>query len=298
MLGPCPAEDNALHSSLTLTDMPRPKNPNPAARAKAPWPAPEPGPESVSPEASTGSAAQRSLRLLGLLAREGRAMSLAELSTGLGLPKATTHRLCTALQDSGHLARGIEERSYVLGPALLRLAFDTLNHGTVRGLRHEVLAELVAQVGETCNFTTLDGAAVVYLDRVEAPWPWRMTLDVGTRVPLHCTASGKLFLAHMPVEQREALIAGLSLPRLTANTLTSARALRAECEQIARLGHSFDREEFITGLIALAVPVRDAAGDVRAAIAVHAPVARMSLKDAATRLPALLAAAGRMGALL
>jgi IclR family transcriptional regulator, acetate operon repressor len=246
----------------------------------------------------TGSAAERSLRLLGLLAREGRAMSLADLSAGLSLPKATTHRLCTALQDSGHLLRGIEERSYELGPALQALALDTLNHGTVRGLRHEVLAELVTQVGETGNFTTLDGASVVYLDRVEAPWPWRMTLDVGTHVPLHCTARGKLFLAHMAAERCDTLISKLSLLRLTVNTLTSMRSLRAECEEIARRGHAFDREEFITGLIALAVPVRDASGEVRAAIAVHAPSARMSLKDAGTRLPALLAAAARMGELL
>ena len=76
----------------------------------------------------------------------------------LGLPKATTHRLCAQLLDGGFLARDIDERSFVVGPALRRLAFDTLNHGVVRGLRHEVLAALVTQVGETCNFTTLDGA--------------------------------------------------------------------------------------------------------------------------------------------
>ena len=103
-----------------------------------------------------------------------------------------------------HLAgeRDADERAFSVGPALRRLALETLNNGVVRGLRHEVLAELVAQVGETCNFTTLDGATVLYLDRVEAPWPWRLTLDVGAHVPMHCTASGKLFLASMPPARR------------------------------------------------------------------------------------------------
>ena len=141
-------------------------------------------------EAATGSSAERSLRLLSLLSGESRALTLAELSQHLGLPKATTHRLCMQLLATGFLARDVDERSFAVGPALRRLALDALNHGTVRGLRHEVLAALVAEVGETCNFTTRDGASVLYLDRVEAPWPWRLTLDVGTHVPMHCTASG------------------------------------------------------------------------------------------------------------
>src|SRR5947209_7088536 len=84
-----------------------------------------------------------------------------------------------------------------------------------------------------------------------------LTLAVGAHVPLHCTASGKLFLAFMPAAQRDALLAHASLAAMTPATLTSAKALRAECERIAAAGHSCDREEFIAGLIAVAVPVRD-----------------------------------------
>jgi len=128
-------------------------------------------------DAGSGSSAERSLRLLSLLANEGRALSLADLAARLALPKGTAHRICTQLLAGGFLARDVDERSFVVGPALRRLAFDTLNHGVVRGQRHDVLAALVGQVGETCNFTTLDGTQVLYLDRVEAQWPLRLTLD-------------------------------------------------------------------------------------------------------------------------
>lgn len=225
-------------------------------------------------------------------------MPLSDLAARLLLPKATVHRLCTQLLSTGFLMRGLNEREFLVGPALRRLALDTLNHGTVRGLRHQVLADLVHEVGETCNFTTLDGASVLYLDRVEAPWPWRLTLDVGVHVPLHCTASGKLFLALMAPRRRRALIAGITLTRMTERTLTSLARLNSECAEIAQRDYSLDREEFITGLVAAAVPVRDAAGEVRAAIAVHAPIARLSTQDAIDRLPALRTAAQRMGALL
>lgn len=247
---------------------------------------------------ATGSSAERSLRVLARLASEGRALSLAELAADLSLPKATAHRLCTQLLETGFIARSDREREYVVGPALRKLAFDTLNHGTVSGLRHVVIADLVAAVGETCNFTTLDGAQVLYLDRVEAPWPWRLTLDVGVHVPIHCTASGKLFLATMPTHRRGLLLASLQFERLTENSLTDVDALQAECARIAQDDYSLDREEFIIGLVAIAVPVRDDAGHVRAALAIHAPRARMSAEQALGHLPAMRAAALRMGRLL
>ena len=251
-----------------------------------------------SAPATTGSSAERSLRLLTCLAQEGRSLSLAELAAELGLPKGTAHRLCTQLLELGFIARDINERDFIVGPALRKLSFDTLTHGAVRGLRREVLSELVKQVGETCNFTTLDGASVLYLDRVEAPWPWRLTLEVGEHVPLHCTASGKLFLALMPSRQRDLLISELSLVAMTGATITCRAQLLQECESIAKAGYSLDRQEFIDGLLALAVPVCDENGSMRAALAVHAPISRLSAEQALQRLPALQAAALRLGRLL
>lgn len=247
---------------------------------------------------ATATASERSLSILRAVAAAGRAVSLAELSATLDLPKATVHRICGALMESGFLARDIDERSFAVGPALRVLALDTLNHDSTRGLRHEVLTALVAQIGETCNFTTLDRAGVLYLDRVEAPWPWRLTLEVGTHVPLHCTASGKLFLALMPAAEREAMLAQLPLARLTHATRVTAEALRVECERIVQTGYSIDEEEFVQGLTAIAVPVLDTHDRVRAALATHAPSSRMDRESAIAKLPALRQAAESMRSLL
>lgn len=265
---------------------------------------PRPGPPGAEPPGRPAGAppsalAERTLALCSLLAEAGTPLTLAELTVRSGLPKGTVHRLCAYLVSAGWFQRDLDERMYVAGPALRRLALDVLNHGTLRGQRHDVLAQLVQEIGETCNFTTLDGAQVLYLDRVEAPWPLRLTIDVGTHVPLHCTASGKLFLAlMMSKRQRNAVIARLALPALTPATITDRARLRAECDEIARAGYSTDREEFVTGLVSVAVPVRDARGAVRAGIAVHAPVARMSLERAEARRQLLERAAREIGALL
>lgn len=247
---------------------------------------------------STASSAERSLRILSLLAREGRALSLAELTARLEIPKGTSHRLCSQLVELGYLSRDVDARFYAVGSALRGLAFDTLNNGRERGLRHAVLDGLVHDVQETCNFTTLDGTQVLYLDRVEANWPLRLHLPVGTHVPLHCTASGKLFLAMMPKVQRDLLLAALPLRALTRNTLTKVDALNREIKLIQRRGYATDREEFMSGLVAVAVPVTGADGAIRATIAIHAPTARMTLAKAVAKLPALKAAAAQMQRLL
>lgn len=243
-------------------------------------------------------AAGRALRILELVAAHGRAMALSEITDVLKVPKGTAHRLCSQLVSMGFLARDVQERSYGIGRSLRSLALNTFNHRSVQSLRHHILVELVKQVGETCNFTTLDGAEVVYLDRVEAQWPLRLIFDVGSHVPLHCTASGKLLLAHLPTRESARIVPHLKLDAKTPTTITCLLELERECREIRELGYSTDREEFIAGLIAVAVPVRDSHGDVRAVIAMHAPTARMSIERAIELLPFLNQAAREMQGLL
>ncbi len=254
--------------------------------------------EQVVKSARACGSVERTLQLIQILATEGRAMTLAQLADRLSLPKSTVHRLCARLVDQRFLVRDIDERRYTAGPALHRLAFDTLTHGTFSRLRHNVLSDLVSEVGETCNFTTLDGASILYVDRVEAERPWRLTLSVGVHVPLHCTASGKLFLSQMSSEERDNIIHKLELRAMTSNTITDAQRLVDNLESVRQLGYAMEIEEFVVGLIALAVPVVDSDGRLRAAIAMHCPTIHVDVEQAKSKLPALRAAAEKMSSLL
>lgn len=247
---------------------------------------------------TAGGAPARALRILDLVSAHGGAMTLAEITEALSLPKGTAHRLCSLLVSMEYLARDVDERSYAVGKALRRLALNTLKHRSVQSLRHDILIELVKQVGETCNFTTLDGTQVVYLDRVEGQWPLRLIFDVGSRVPLHCTASGKMLLAHMRANEAARILPYLQLEARTPSTITCLMELERECRQIREQGYSTDREEFIAGMVAVAVPVRDTRGEVQAVIAMHAPTVRMSLERAVELLPYLNKAARDMQGVL
>src|SRR3546814_7673010 len=98
---------------------------------------------------------------------------------------------------------------------------------------------------------------MIYWDRVETHWPLKFQLSIGSRVPLHCTAGGKLYLSSLPAERRAKLIAELGLEKRTANTITDPRRLEEAVRQVADEETGVDEEEFIDGMIAVSVPVKD-----------------------------------------
>jgi IclR family transcriptional regulator, acetate operon repressor len=232
----------------------------------------------------------RAFALLERIARADAPLTLREATEGSALPKPTVHRMLATLQRAGLVTREAEGR-VAPGPRLARLALDALLNASVRAPRHAILSALAETVGETVNLTMLEGSEVVYLDRIEAAWPLRMTLQPGSRVPLHCTASGKLLLASLPAARRRKLVASLDLARFTERTLVDARALEGELARIRRNGYATDDEEYLAGLVCVAVPVTLSRHRTAACVAVHAPVARMPLATAVGHLPVLKHAA-------
>ncbi len=238
----------------------------------------------------------RAFAVVEALARAQRPVSLAELAEGTRLPKPTVYRMLAMLEHAGFAMPEPGVRRYAPGPRLTGLARDVMLSGNFRAARHAVLDRLVAEIGETCNFTMLDGAAVIYLDRVEAAWPLRMNLTAGSRVPLHCTASGKLLLAMLPAATRARLIAQLALTPFTDSTITDRRRLEQELARIRAQKYATDNEEYHAGLVCVAVPVRDGRRRACAAIAVHAPLSRMPLERALAQLAVFRRAAEAMSA--
>jgi len=137
----------------------------------------------------------------------------------------------------------------------------------------------------------LDGDRLIYIDRVESDWPLQFRLKIGSHVPLHCTASGKLILALAPLSLRKALFRTQPFQRHTPRTLTTSAALEPELVAIRKNGIGTDNEEFIEGMTATAVPIQDAKGRIFATVAVHGPTSRLPLSRAMSHVPALKKAA-------
>lgn len=238
----------------------------------------------------------RVFELLDLLCATGQPFSPADAVRLSGWPKPSVHRMLNQLEEGELIAKEPGGRLFAPAARLVRLAEHILTSDTRRGVRHAVLRQLVNLIGESCNLTALSGTEVIYLDRVESAFPLRMELKAGTRVPIHCSASGKLFLAHMPAAQRAALLDSLPLPAYTPGTISTREALAAELAQIVKQGYAVDAEEFVEGLVCVAVPVAQPGSKVvRSALAAQAPTARMSLKDLQLLVPHLLDSARALG---
>lgn len=238
---------------------------------------------------------QRSFAMLEFIVRRGAPVAPVEIADSLNLSKPTAYRVIDSFERQGLLRRQVGSKRVTVGPRLTDLAFDILHASIQYAPRRIILEGVVFSVGETCNIGTLDSNKIVYLDRVEAKhWPLRLHLDVGSRVPLHCTAIGKLFLAFLPLEQREALLDNLELRAFTPSTITERGRLDGELASIREGKLSIDREEYIVGVVCAACPIFNRSGNIRAGIAIQAPVARLPVSEAGRHRELLMHAAEQL----
>lgn len=244
----------------------------------------------ISPRLEGDTPNLRLFALLEVIAQKDAPFTLQTMVEETGLPKPTMHRMLQQLEGAGILQREGNGR-YGTGQRLMRLAESVLLNTTTYGARHAVLRKLVEEVGESCNITAFTGGEVLYLDRVETAAPLRFYLHPGSKVPAHCAATGKLFLAQMTPSQRRRLLSAVQLEKFTNNTHTTIEALEKELEEVRAQGYAFDNEEFLPGLLCLGVLVPSPHGQSNMGLAVQAPVMRLTREKALAILPTLRSAA-------
>jgi DNA-binding IclR family transcriptional regulator len=246
--------------------------------------------------ASETSSTLKAFAVLEVLVRTRRAVTLSELMQATELPKPTLHRTLSLFEEAGFLAREPGGRAYIVGERLSRFALEVLRNDPVAAERRTVLRRVVNEIAESCNLAVMQKGALTYLDRVEAAWPLRLHLpEGGVALPLHCCASGKLLLAHLPPAERQRLLELMPLQRFTERTITERTGRESELDRIVSVGYAVDNEEYVLGVGCVAVPVRNAREEVIAAIAVQAATARLPLMRAIEFVPRLRSAAEQIG---
>lgn len=225
----------------------------------------------------------RTLMILEIMGRSESAMTPTQINAELGLPKQTVHRLCTTLESEGYLVREADGKRLRPSRRLRLIANGLLHASRYHITRHQILIDVANKVQETVNMVVPEETGMNYIDRVEADWPFRIQLPIGSNVPFHCTASGKAFMASMPKSKREQFIAGLKLERLTEKTHLTAQSLLEDLKLTRKRGYAIDSEEFMDGMVAIAVPVTDVNGRFVASLAFHGPIQRLSIEDMESR---------------
>ncbi|MEY8827186.1 IclR family transcriptional regulator [Sedimentitalea sp. XS_ASV28] len=240
----------------------------------------------------------RLLMVLEEMASAGVPVTPTEVNQSLGLPKPTIHRLFSTLESEGFIQRDIDGRGYSPGQRARALSAGLLSSLRIRTARVAIMTRLGEEIGETVNLALPERDGMIYIDRVETKWPLRIQLPIGTRVPFYCTASGKLYLSSLTPQHLERYAHATTFEQFTERTITTPERLTEEIARVRDLGHSTDDEEFMEGMIAISVPITEANGRLVSTLSFHAPVQRLSMKDAHRHLDALKAAAIHLSSLL
>lgn len=217
----------------------------------------------------------KALRVLDLFNGVEDGLSLSEIAQRLGVRPGSIYPIVYTLSKFGYLERDPETKKYALGLRILVLANQILSALDIREKAKPILKRLARELEVNVHLAVLYEGEVLYLDREEASPSVVIPSVIGRRVPPHCTALGKVLLAHNPEALEELLTKG-PLPALTPNTITNPDLLRRELKRVWEQGYAVDWEEFHEGNICVAAPVHNYRGKVVAAISLSFPKARLT----------------------
>jgi IclR family pca regulon transcriptional regulator len=230
---------------------------------------------------------ERGLSILSSFKSARPLLGVSELAREIGLSRSTTHRYVATLAALGYLEQDQLTRRYRLGPRVLDLGFSAINSMELREISVPHLQRLSDETGHTVNMAILDGADVVYVERCRSSRQGQREIDlnlhVGSRLPAYCTSLGKVLLAYLSDEDRDAVLDGVELTQRGPNTLTSRKALEQELGQVRNRGLAVNNEELAFGLRSIAAPVRGHSGEAAAAINLAVHRSWVSIEDLVKR---------------
>ena len=208
----------------------------------------------------------RLINVLEALASHSEGYTLSELSRVIDTPKSTVHIIIKHLLESGHISLHEDTKRFSKGPALVRLAFRIANGIKVQQLAIPFLEQLSRETTQDVYLATRSGTQVIYVSKVEGTHSLRLNIGLGIPKLMHCTASGKVFLAWDTDNLLDQVVQSHGLPPVTHKTITSRDTLEEELGRIRDLGYSITNEEGLKGVYGIAVPIWNHEQRVEAAV--------------------------------
>lgn len=210
--------------------------------------------------------AARVADILNLLGQGAGELSASDVARQLNLPRSSAHSLLNTLLRKGVVTRDARG-NYALSIALLALASNAFDVFDIRQSARPIMQDISAQFQVASNLAVLDGPHVIYIANVhDTARPTKLTNYVGSSVPAHATALGKVLVAELPHWQREQWLAGHVFEPITSRTATDRAQFEASLEDYIATGYAVEDEESHEGVIGFAAPVLDQTRKVVAAI--------------------------------
>ena len=228
-------------------------------------------------------------KVLKFLAAEPK-QTVLEISRALHVPRTTVLRIATSLVREGLL--DADNGTYSLGPSLIYLGIRAMDGIDLTGIAKPLLKQLATETGETAHLAMLADDKSLLIEVCQTPLPVRAGAPAGTRTDLHCSATGKIFLAWNFMDSLDRYFERVNPVSRTARTIVTPAKMRQEAELILKRGYAVDEEEFFDGIRCVAVPVLNSQGRVHIALGITGVTTRFTrarIPEAAAKLKAAAA---------
>ncbi|CAN7457327.1 IclR family transcriptional regulator C-terminal domain-containing protein [Pseudomonas solani] len=240
----------------------------------------------------------RGLAVIHAFQERKRHLTIAQISHRTEIPRAAVRRCLHTLMNLGYVTT--DGRTYSLLPKVLTLGHAYLSSTPLAVTAQPILDRLSEQLHEACSMATLEGDEILYIARSATPQRLiSVDLSVGSRLPAYCTSMGRILLAALDDAALEEYIEHADLQIKTSRTVHTPEGLRASVAEIRTQGWVIIDQELEVGLRSVAVPLKDSAGQVLAALNVGTHAGRVTRQELETRfLPVLLEASKELSARL
>ncbi len=219
----------------------------------------------------------KAFELLQAFSSDKKEWGVRELALKTGYNKSTTYRLLNTLTSLNVVHQNRADK-YVLGAKLFELGNRVPIYKTLRRLTHDIIQEVALEIQETVLLSVLRSQQVFHIDKADSQYGLKINTVVGSYEALHATAPGKLLLAFSNSRVQNQILNHVSLTRFSKNTICEVGELRNELEKIKKQGYALDIEESESGLVCIAIPVRNGAGKTVASLSAWGPLSRFKME--------------------
>ncbi len=251
----------------------------------------------VTEQKSTRNSPRRILEIIESICENPESATASGLSKALQIPAPTIYRWLDALCEERFIAAHASGH-YIPGERFRNLTLNSLRYEPNVTVRRSILRDLSEKLKETVSLAIPQGTKLIYFDRLESHWPFQVNLRVGDALPLHCCASGKLYLSTMDTEAALGVFDRIAKKESARNTIIEADRFGVELEEIRSAGYSLDNEEWFDDMVGASVPVFSNAGALVACLSTHALVTRKPVQTLRDEIPLMQKAADDLKAIL
>ena len=244
-------------------------------------------------ETNIRTSPRRILNILEEIVIDPNNFTAKKISHKLNIPVPTIYRHIETLCEEKYLvANG--SKKYLPGPKIRNIILKSLPYEPNFTLRRSYLRKLTNDIEETVSLSMPIGTKLVYFDRIEFHWPMQLNLEAGDHLPLHASASGKLYLSSIVEENVIQIFNNIKTPKTAKNTIIEISDFKKELKKIKKQGYAFDDEEWFNGMAGISVPIFNSKNELCFCLSTHTAKSRKDINDLKKILPIMLTSANNL----